>query len=77
MKEPTQNVITLHQQLEQSSEEIKHKEIENEQLRNDNEQLSNQNRELITMLTELRVIVNQMVMNNYNYALNHLTNFCF
>ena len=35
MKGPPQNVITLHQQLEQSREEIKHKEIENEQLRND------------------------------------------
>ena len=77
MKEPTQNFITLHQQLEQSREEIKHKEIENEQLRNDNEQLSNQNREQITMVTELRVIVDQMVMNNYNYALKHLAYFCF
>ena len=72
MKEPPQNVITLHQQLEQSREEIKCKEIENEQLRNDIEQLSNQNREQITMVTELRAIVDQMVMNNYNYTLKYL-----
>ena len=58
MKEPRQNVISLHQQLEQSRHENKHKEVENEQLRNDNEQL-------ITMVTELRAIIDQMVMNNY------------
>ena len=58
MKEPTQNVITLHQQLEQSRHENKYKEVENEQLRNDNERL-------ITVVTELRAIIDQMVMNNY------------
>ena len=77
MKEPPQNIITLHQQLEQSREEIKHKEIENEQLRNDNEQLSNQNRQQITMVTELRAIIDQMVMNNYINALKHHAYFCF
>ena len=67
MKEPPQNVITLHQQLEQSREEIKHKEIEIEQLKTDNErQLRNENKEQNTMVTELKAIIDEMVMNMLN-----------
>ena len=69
MKSP-QDVITLFQQLEQSREETNHREIENEQLRNDNkqlrndiEQLRNENKEQGAMVTELRAIIDQMVMN--------------
>ena len=55
MKESPQNVITLHQQLEQFSEEIKCKEMENLQLRNENEQQN-------TIIAELRTVIDQMVM---------------
>ena len=70
MKESSQDVITLYQQLKQSKEETRHKEIEIEQLRNDNkllkndnERLRNENEEQSTMVTDLRVIIDQMVMN--------------
>ena len=55
MKECPQDVITVLQQLEQSREEIKLKEIENERLRNKNEEQS-------TIIGELRAIIDQMVM---------------
>ena len=60
MKEPPQNVITLHQQLEQLR---KDKEIEIEQLKTDIERLRNENKEQSTMVTELRAIIDEMVMN--------------
>ena len=55
MKECPQDVITVLQQLEQSREETKLKEIENEQLRTENEEQS-------TKIGELRAIIDQMVM---------------
>ena len=54
-----QNVITLLQQLEQLREET---ELENEQLRSDNDRLRNENEEQSTTITELRAIIDQMVM---------------
>ena len=59
MKEPPQNVITLHQRLEQLREETK---LENEQLRSDNDRLRNENEEQSTTITELRAVIDQMVM---------------
>ena len=56
MREAPQDVITLHQQLEQLREETKCKDVEVEQLRNKNEEQS-------TVITELRAIIDQMVMN--------------
>ena len=57
MKECPQDVITVLQQLEQSREETKHKEIEIKQLRNEIEEQS-------TIIGELRAIIDQMVMIN-------------
>ena len=69
MKECPQDVITVLQQLEQSREETKLKEIENEQLRNENkklemenEELRNKNEEKRTTIGELQAIIDQMVM---------------
>ena len=59
MKSP-QDIMTLHQQLEQLGEETKHKEIEIERLKNDIELLRNENKEQSIMVTEL---IEQMVMN--------------
>ena len=69
MKECPQDVITVLQQLEQSREEAKLKEIENEQLRNVNEKLKNVIEELgnvvverNTKIGELHATIDQMVM---------------
>ena len=63
-----QDVITVLQQLEQSREEIKLKEIEIEQLI---EKSRNENEEKSTIIAELRAIIDQMVMIT-NYASNML-----
>ena len=68
MKECPQDVITVLQQLEQSREEIKLKEIEIEQLI---EKSRNENEEKSTIIAELRAIIDQMVMIT-NYASNML-----
>ena len=75
MKECPQDVITVLQQLEQSREETKFKEIEIEQLRNE---LRNENEEKSTIIGELRVIIDQMVMrtNIYIYASNICYSYC-
>ena len=69
MKECPQDVITVLQQLEQSREETKLKEIENEQLRNVNKKLKNVIEELgnvvverNTKIGELHATIDQMVM---------------
>ena len=73
MKECPQDIITVLQQLEQSREETKHKEIElgnqieelrNEvnELRNENKELRSENEEQRTKIGELRATIEQMVM---------------
>ena len=69
MKECPQDVITALQQLKQSREKIKFKEIENEQLRYENKELESENEELRnkieeehTIIGELEAIIDQMVM---------------
>ena len=69
IKECPQDVITVLQQLEQSTEETKLKEIENTQLRfeidelrNKNEKLRNENKEQSAIIGELRATIDQMVM---------------
>ena len=69
MKECPQDVIIVLQQLEQSREETKLKEIENEQLRNENEELhnkieelQNENEEQSIMIGVFRATIDQMVM---------------
>ena len=54
MKECPQDVITVLQQLEQSREETKLKEIENEQLRNKIEELRSENEKSQNEIQELR-----------------------
>ena len=68
MREPPQNVFTLHQQLEQSREEIKHKEIEIQQLKNENEQQN-------TIIAELRAVIDQMVMEVISITLPYMVVF--
>ena len=68
MKESPQNVITLHRQLEQLREEIKHKEVEIQQLRNENEQQS-------TVIAELKTVIDQMVMKVINNTLPYMVLF--
>ena len=62
MKECPQDVITVLQQLEQSREETKLKEIEIKQLRNKNKKLKNVNIKQSSMIGELPAAIDQMVM---------------
>ena len=55
MKESPQDIITLHQQLEQSREKTIHKQVENEQLRN-------RNKEQDIMIAKLRATIHQLEM---------------
>ena len=55
MKECPQDIITVLQQLERSKEEVKLKEIENEQLRNELEELRMKNRKMRFKNREMRM----------------------
>ena len=73
MKECPQDVITVLQQLEQSREETKLKEIELrneiEELQNENEELRDEVKEQNTIIGELRATIDQMVMTTYTLVI--------
>ena len=77
MKECPQDIINVLQQLEQSREETKLKEIKNEQLRNEIEELRieneneiknlrNKNEKQSTKIGELQAMIDQMVIKTNN-----------
>ena len=79
MMECPQDVITVLQQLEQSREETKFKEIENEQLIHVNKELEMENKELKnkveeqhTIIGELRATIDQMVMTKPKTVSEHI-----